>query len=305
MKQNFIYLADFHGEQLDGLLQQALAEKALFTREKLPPTLPRKTLAMIFEKPSLRTRVSFETAMSQLGGHAICLTQADIGLGKREPVKDIARVLGRMCDAIAARTFGHEMLEKLGRHAGVPVINALSDISHPCQAMADVMTIREHFGDLTGLTLAFIGDGNNVARSLAVACDKLGMQFILACPKGYKLPAEFVDSLSPGAVTITDDPSTAVAEADVIYTDTWTSMGQEEQKKKRVKDFAGFQINAELLAMAPDHAIVLHCLPAYRDYEITDEVFEAHAETILTEAENRLHFQRTLLNVLLTAGKID
>ncbi len=305
MKTNFINLTDFTSEQLTALLNRAIADKKLFKQNSLPASLERKTLAMIFEKPSLRTRVSFETAMTHLGGHAIYLTNADIGIGSREPIKDIARVLGRMCDGIMARTFSHEMVELFGTHAGVPVVNALTDYSHPCQAMADLMTAAETFGDLGGRTLTFVGDGNNVALSLAVACSKLGVKFILACPVGYELDAEFLATLPKDAVTTLNDPLAAVAEADVIYTDTWTSMGQEDEKAKRIKDFEGFQINDTLLGAAPEHAIVLHCLPAYRGYEITDEAFEAHAGSIFEESENRLHFQRSLLNVLMAEGGIE
>jgi len=303
MIKDFVDLSDFTSKQLAGLLDRSLADKAAFRKGKLPASLQRKTLAMIFQKPSLRTRASFETAMTQLGGHAMCLTNADIGIGKREPIKDIARVLGRMCDGIMARTFSHKMVEELAEFSGVPVINALTDYSHPCQAMADVMTVQEHFGSLAGRKIAFIGDGNNVARSLAVACSKLGMRFALACPKGYELEKEFVQPLAD-VVTISGDTKAAAAGADVIYTDTWISMGQEEEKAKRIRDFEGFQVNAELLSAAPRHAIVLHCLPAYRGYEITDDAFELHAASILAESENRLHFQRTLLHVLLAEGGV-
>jgi ornithine carbamoyltransferase len=305
MIRNFINIADFTSEQLTGLLDRAISDKALFKQGKLPATLKRKTLAMIFEKASLRTRVSFETAMTQLGGHAIYLTNADIGIDSREEVQDIARVLGRMCDGIMARTFSHKFVEDLGRHADVPVINALTDYSHPCQAMSDLMTIKEHFGGLAGRKIAFVGDGNNVARSLAVACDKLEMGFAIACPAGYELAGSFVNSLSSGSILTTHDPNQAVAQADVVYTDTWVSMGKEAEKEKRIRDFEGFQINDDLLKAAGEHAIVLHCLPAYRGYEITDEVFEAHATAILAEAENRLHFQRTLLNILISEGGIQ
>lgn len=304
MMKNFINLADFNSTQLEYLLSRAITEKQLFRKGKLAPSLQNKTLAMIFEKPSLRTRVSFETAMTHLGGHAICLTQADIGLGSREPVQDVARVLGRMCDGIMARTFSHDMVHQLSEFAGVPVVNALTDYSHPCQAMADLMTAREAFGDLKGRTLVFVGDGNNVARSLAVGCNRFDMQFILACPSGYELENEFIALLPEESFKQTSCPAEAVADADVIYTDTWVSMGQEEEKAMRMKDFDGFQVNANLLAKAPPHAIVMHCLPAYRGYEISEEIFEAHAETIMNEAENRLHFQRALLNALMGDGGI-
>lgn len=320
MIENFIDLGDFSGGQLQSLLDRSIADKALFRAGELPARLTRRTLAMIFEKPSLRTRVSFEAAMAHLGGCAINLAPADIGLGKREPVKDVARVLGRMCDGIMARTFSHDLVVELAEHSPVPVINGLTDYSHPCQAMADLMTVHEHFfpqgpdapqtspTGLGGLKLAFIGDGNNVARSLGVACAKLGMRFALASPEGYDLPDSFPARLreigGADCCEFVRDPIAAVADADVIYTDTWISMGQEDQRDKRVRDFTGFQINADLLAGAPDHAIVLHCLPAYRGYEITDEAFEAHAETIFQQAENRLHFQRTLLTALIADGGI-
>jgi ornithine carbamoyltransferase len=196
------------------------------------------------------------------------------------------------------------MVRQLAAHAAVPVINALTDYSHPCQAMADLMTAQEHFGELAGLKLAFVGDGNNVARSLAAACGKLGMSFVLASPAEFALEESFVAGLPAGCYQWTARPAEAVAEADVVYTDTWVSMGQEDEKQRRVKAFEGFQINAELMSAAPARAVVMHCLPAYRGYEITDEVFEAHAETIMEEAENRLHFQRALLAVLIGEGGV-
>ena len=303
--KDFIEIADLTAGALRALLDRAIADKQQFRRGALAPSLERKTLAMIFEKPSLRTRISFETAMTQLGGHAIYLAPADIGLGTRESVPDVARVLGRMCDGIMARTFSHEAVRELAARSPVSVINALTDYSHPCQAMADLMTALEHFGDLAGRTLAFVGDGNNVARSLAVACAKTEMHFVLASPPGFRLADEFVKSLPDGAsYRWTAEPAEAVAEADVVYADTWVSMGQEAEKARRVAAFGGYQVNAELLAAAPDHAVVMHCLPAYRGYEITEEAFEAHAETILAEAANRLHFQRSLLNVLIGEGGI-
>jgi ornithine carbamoyltransferase len=306
--KDFINLNDFTPPQLQSLLDRAIADKALFRARKLPQTLVGKTLAMIFEKPSLRTRVSFETAMSDLGGHAIYLTQAEIGIGSREAVQDIARVLARMCDGIMARTFSHELVEKLAQWADVPVINALTDYSHPCQAMADLMTAQEHFGPLAGRTLTFVGDGNNVARSLATACCKLDMRFILACPRGYELERQVVTEVcsvgKPDCCRVMHDACAAVAGADVVYTDTWVSMGQEDQKAKRQKDFAGYQVNMDLMSHAPKHAIVMHCLPAYRGFEIDDECFEKYVSHILDEAENRVHFQRSLLAVLIGEGGI-
>ena len=267
------------------------------------PLLEGRTLAMIFEKPSLRTRVSFTVAMTHLGGSAMLLRQEEVGLGHREPLKDIARVLSGMCDGIMARTFSHQTVEDLQRWATVPVINGLTDRSHPCQAMADMMTIEEHFGGLAGRTLAFVGDGNNVARSLSVACGKLGMKFVISSPSAYRIPQEDIDRLMSQVpemefMTVAD-PAEAVHEADVIYTDTWVSMGQESEKAQRRKDFQGFQVNEELIAAAPRHAIVLHCLPAYRDMEISDRVLEGPQSMVFPQAENRLHFQKGLLAVLM------
>ena len=299
MNKDFIGVNDFSNQELSKLLDKALEDKKLFRAGCLEPTLERKTLAMIFEKPSLRTRVSFETAMTQLGGHAIYLTKSDIDIGQRESVQDAARTLDSMCDGIMARTFSHQFVVDLALHSGVPVINALTDYSHPCQAMADMMTVSELFGGLKGRKLTFVGDGNNVARSLAVASAKLGVKFVLACPAGYEFSESFISSLPGGPCEITNEPFEAVHDADVIYTDTWISMGQEDEKAERVKVFSPMQLNAKLLESAPKTAKVLHCLPAHRGYEITDEVFELHAESIFQQAGNRLHFQRSLLDVLM------
>jgi len=268
------------------------------------PILAGKTLAMIFEKPSLRTRVSFEQAMLELGGHAMCLEQNMIGVGNRESPADIARVLSGMVQAISARLFSHETLIELSQHSGVPVINALTDLSHPCQALADVMTIADEFGDeLKGRVVTYVGDGNNVARSLAVLCGKLGLDFNLASPPGYELEQSFADRIMsqvPGMnLCMSNDPREAVRYADVIYTDTWVSMGQEEEKAKRLKDFTGYQVNEQLLAAAPDRAIVLHCLPAYRGTEITDAVMDGPKSRVFPQAHNRLHAQKGLLATLL------
>ena len=306
--KDFINVSGLSKQQVTLLLKRAIADKVEFRAGRLVRSLSNKTLAMIFEKPSLRTRVSFEGAMTQLGGHGIYLSQADIGLGSRESVEDIARVLGRMCNGIMARTFSHELVEKLGQYSPAPVINALTDYSHPCQAMADLMTAIEHFGNLAGRTLAFVGDGNNVARSLATLTAKLDMSFVLACPKGYELEDSFVQQLhaeEPDArYSVTHNPKEGVAQADIVYTDTWTSMGQEAEKDQRKSRFAGFQVNGELLSHAPSTAVVMHCLPAYRGNEITDEIMERYGEIIFEEAENRLHFQRSLLNILMAEGGI-
>lgn len=302
--KHFTAIADCTTAELQHLLRVAeRLKRQLKDTGRNDPILAGKTLAMIFEKPSLRTRVSFAVAMTQLGGNGLLLRQEEVGLGTREPVEDVARVLSGMVDGIMARTFEHEKITGLARHATVPVINGLTDYSHPCQAMADLMTIQEKFGTLAGRTMAFIGDGNNVARSLATACGKFDMRFILAAPAGYELPPEDVDRIM-GHVPemdfeITPDPAEAVKNADILYTDTWVSMGQEEEKAKRVKDFAGFAVDEKLLASAPQHAIVLHCLPAYRGLEISPGVMEGGQSLIFPQAENRLHFQKALLAVLL------
>jgi ornithine carbamoyltransferase len=268
------------------------------------PVLSGKTLAMIFEKPSLRTRVSFAVAMTHLGGSGLVLRPDEVGIGIREPAQDVARVLSGMCDGIMARTFEHEKVTGLAKWASVPVINGLTDYSHPCQAMTDLMTLEEKFGgNLKGRTLAFIGDGNNVARSLAVACGKFGMRFVLASPPGYELPQDDVDQVMARVpemdFTITHDPAEAVESADAVYTDTWVSMGQEEEKERRIKDFAGFHIDEKLMAAAPKHAVVLHCLPAYRGLEISEGIMEGPQSLVFPQAENRLHFQKGLLAVLM------
>ena len=241
--------------------------------------------------------------MADLGGTAIYLKPEDIGIiGQREPAKDMARVFGRYIDGIMARTFSHETIVELDRWANVPVINALSDWSHPCQAMADLLTIQEHCGQLKGLKLAYIGDGNNVARSLAFACAKFGMQFVCASPKGYELDSqsfETANAVLPDCAVQTNDPAEAVKNAQVVYTDTWVSMGQEAEKAQRIKDFQGFAVDESLLANAPKDAKIMHCLPAYRGYEISDSVMESENSIVFDQAENRLHFQRALLKYLM------
>ncbi|MEX0775592.1 MAG: ornithine carbamoyltransferase [Phycisphaeraceae bacterium] len=268
------------------------------------PVLAHKTLAMIFEKPSLRTRASFEQAMLELGGHAIVMGDAEVGLGKRETAADVARVLSGIVHGIVARVFEHQKLIDLAQYATIPVINALSDFSHPCQALADAMTIMDEFGrDLRGRTVAYVGDGNNVARSLAVLCGRLGMNFIHACPSGYELERELTERILaqvPGMnLQLTHDPVVAVHDADVLYTDTWVSMGKEAEASERLRQFGPYQINSGLLAAAPAHAIVMHCLPAYRGKEITSEVLEGPRSRVWSQAHNRLHGQKGLLAVLL------
>ncbi len=302
--KDFLSINDCSAEQLKELLQESRELKKLYKGGGRDLCLSGKVLAMLFEKPSLRTRISFQVAMTDLGGNAIYVKPEDIGgIGKREPVKDMARVLSRYVDGIMARTFEHSTITELAEFATVPVINALTDWSHPCQAMADILTIVEHCGRLKGVKIAFVGDGNNVARSLAFACAKLGMKMVIATPAGYELDAETIqvaNQISANSVVQTNSPTEAVVDADVIYTDTWVSMGQEDEKKKRLEDFVGFQVNTKLLKSASSDVKIMHCLPANRGYEITDEVAESANSIIFEQSENRLHFQRALLKKLMS-----
>ncbi|NBB82002.1 MAG: ornithine carbamoyltransferase [Alphaproteobacteria bacterium] len=257
------------------------------------PVLAGQTLAMLFEKPSLRTRVSFEQAMYELGGRSIVLGQHEVQLGQRETVGDFARVVSGMVQGVAARVHQHHHLLEMAEHAAVPVINMLSERAHPCQALADVMTIRDEFGpDLAGRTVVFVGDGNNCARSLALLCDRLGARFIHAGPRAYRLAG--VDSAA-----WVEDPHQAVRRADVIYCDTFVSMGHEDEKARRLDEFKAYQVNAALVNAAPERAIVLHCLPAYRGVEITDEVMDGPRSRVFAQSHNRLHAQKGLLAVLM------
>lgn len=301
--KNFICIDEHSYEELNELLQLSIELKGLYKSGQRDLCLAGKTLAMLFEKTSLRTRMSFQIAMDDLGGNAIYMKPDDIGIiGKREPAKDMARVIGRYVHGIMARTFAHQTIIDLAEFGGVPVINALSDWTHPCQAMADLQTIKEHLGELKGLKLAYIGDGNNVARSLAFACAKFGMKCVVASPKEYSLDDESIkraNEICEGSAEQLLDPFVAVKDANVVYTDTWVSMGQEDEKAKRVKDFEGYQVNAELMSAAPADCRIMHCLPAYRGFEITDEIVECENSVIFDEAENRLHFQRALLKKLM------
>ncbi len=304
--KDFLSIANLNDTDLRLLLADAIELKSAGWGNALSD----KTLALLFEKPSLRTRASFEVAMRQLGGQVIYLSPAEVGLGKRESVPDVARVLSRYVDVIAARVFSHDSLEVLAEYAAVPVINALSDKEHPCQALADLMTIYEHKGDLRGLTLAFIGDGNNVAVSLALACSLAGMNFNIATPGGYELPKSVVERAqangeSSGAeIECGSDPKLAVRGADVVYTDTWTSMGQEAENTARIKAFTGYQVDSALMSLAADDAIFMHCLPAHRGQEVSDEVMESAASVVFDQAENRLHAQKAVLAQLLGGAGI-
>lgn len=287
---HFISLTDLDAEQV-----RAVLDKAFELRGKRCEVLKDKTLVMLFEKPSLRTRVSFEQAMNELGGRAIVIRQDEVGLGQRESIADVARVLSGMVQGVAARVFDHAKLVEFAQHATVPVINMLSDDAHPVQVLADAMVLIDEFGkDLTGRRLAWIGDGNNVARSLAHLCRHLGMTLTIASPKGYELP----DAAALGVVTAAD-PKQAVADADAVFTDTFVSMGQEKEKQQRLDAFKDYQVNEQLLAAAPPHAVVLHCLPAYRGIEITDGVMDGPQSRVFPEAHNRLHAQKGLLALML------
>jgi ornithine carbamoyltransferase len=301
--RHFLDLLDLTPGEIGFLLTEAARLKAAHRRGRPTPLLRGRVLGMIFEKPSLRTRVSFEAAMAQLGGASVFLGGGDGGLGKRESVPDFARVMSEYVDGVVLRTFSHGTVEAFAAHATVPVINGLSDYCHPCQALGDLLTLHEAFGDPAGRTVAFVGDGNNVARSLAVICGKVGVRFVLAAPDGYGFDAAFLDAYrraAPhGELVLNGDPRHAVGEADVIYTDVWTSMGQEAEQEERLKRFAGFQVNATLLALAPPHARVMHCLPAHRGEEVTGDVLEGDRSLVFPQAGNRMHAQKALLVWLL------
>jgi len=299
--KDLLSIADLNSEDIPLLISRAVEMK----NEGWTTSLSEKVLALVFEKPSLRTRVSFEIAMRQLGGYAIYLSPAEVGLGKRESVADVARVLSRYVNAIAARTFSHQTLEVLARYADVPVINALSDIEHPCQALADLLTIYEKKGELEGLTLAYVGDGNNVAHSLMLASARVGIRFRIASPIGYKVRDDLLElarsyAMDSGAeIMCTEDPRQAVREADVVYTDVWTSMGQEAESEKRRKAFARYQINGELLSLAEEDAILMHPLPAHHGEEVAEGILNSPQSVAFDQAENRMHLQKALLADML------
>lgn len=294
--KHLLKLLDLSSEELISLLD--LADQLKYEQKHGIPHrhLAGKTLAMIFEKASTRTRVSFETGMYQLGGHALFLSAKEMQIGRGEPVQDTARVLSRYVDGIMIRTFRQEEVEDLAKYGSIPVINGLTDFCHPCQVLADLMTVREKFGSFKGLKLCYIGDGNNMANSLIVGGLKAGMQVACASPKGYQPdPAVLEFAAGMEGFELYEDPKEAVKGADVVVTDTWASMGQEEEKAVRAKAFQGYQVNHDLMALAAPGAIVLHCLPAYRGQEITDETFEEHAAEIFEETENRLHVQKAVM----------
>jgi ornithine carbamoyltransferase len=294
MKRDLLRIADLATAEIEAILGLATRLKAELRARTPHPLLAGRTLAMIFEKPSLRTRVTFEVGMVQLGGAAISLAQGDIKLGEREPASDIARNLERWVDLILARTFLHHSLLDLATAARVPVINGLSDLHHPCQVLADCFTLLEHRGRIAGLRVVFVGDGNNMAHSWMDAAARLGFDFVLACPPGYE-PDPGITAEAGSHVTITHDVDAAVRGADALYTDVWTSMGQEHEAAARRRAFKQFQVNERLVEMAGKDALVMHCLPAHRGEEITDAVIESPRSVIFDQAENRLHVQKAIM----------
>ena len=299
--KDLLSISDLSSEDISLLMSDTMVMKA----SGWLSSLSGKTLALLFEKPSLRTRVSFEVAIQQLGGQAIYLSPAEVGLGKRESVADVARVLSRYVDAIVARTFSHNTLEILAGYTSVPVINALSDREHPCQVLADLFTIYEKKGELKGLTIAYIGDGNNVAHSLLLAAALACLNFRISSPEGYQVEEKVLSTaqgyaIDSGAkIVLTEKPNQAAINADIIYTDVWTSMGQEAESKKRLKAFAGYQVNSKLLALAREGAILMHPLPAHRGEEVAEGILESPASVVFDQAENRMHLTKALLVSIL------
>jgi ornithine carbamoyltransferase len=306
--KDFLAISDYTPAELQSLLDLAVRLKEERNSAGNPPMLKGKVLAMIFQKPSLRTRVSFDMAMRHLGGDALYLSPQEIGLGKRESIADVARVLAGYIDAIMARVFDHEHVIALAKWSSVPVINGLSDYNHPCQGMADALTIQEKFGKLKGLNVTYVGDGNNVAVSLMHVCAKLGANFTIANPAGYDLNPKAVAAAkqfaaeSGSQLSFLRDPHQAVKDAHVIYTDTWTSMGQEEETKVREQVFPPYQVNAKLISEANREVIVMHCLPAHRGQELTDEIADGPHSVIFPQAHNRMHAQKAILVRLFKAG---
>ena len=296
--RHFLTLLDLSPNELRGVLKRASEMKIMLRNGLVHEYLARKTLAMVFEKSSTRTRVSFETAMTQLGGASIFLSPTDTQLGRGEPIEDTARVLSRMVDAIMVRTFAHTKIETMAKYSTVPVINALTDDHHPCQLLADLQTYEENRGSITGKTVCWVGDGNNMCNSFIDAARQLDFELVVACPEGYE-PMERLVEMNSKRVRIVRDPKTAVRGAHLVATDVWASMGQEAEKQKREKAFAGFQVTLELMALADSKALFLHCRPAHRGEEVSAEVIDAPHSVVWEEAENRLHAQKALLEFLL------
>ncbi|MEC2077517.1 ornithine carbamoyltransferase [Metabacillus fastidiosus] len=301
-KKDFLNLLDYTGKEILELINEAIE----LEKNPIQNVLAGKTLAMIFEKSSTRTRVSFETGMYQLGGNALYLNSQDTQIGRGEPIEDTAKVLSGYVDGIMIRTFEHSKVEELAKHASIPVINGLTDFSHPCQALADLKTILDLKGKFKGLKTTYLGDGNNVAHSLMIGCAKVGMDFAIGCPKGYEPDSEVVEKAKAigaetgATITVTNDPTIAVLNADIIYTDVWASMGQESEQKERELAFADFQVNSKLTAYAKEDYHFLHCLPAHREEEVTAEIIDGPHSAVFPQAHNRLHVQKALLKKLLS-----
>lgn len=301
--RHFLTLRDLNRDELSTLIQRAIELKTAWksgSHDYQP--LKNQTLAMIFEKASTRTRVSFETGMVQLGGHGMFLSSNDTQLGRGEPIQDSARVISSMVDIVMIRTFGHDIVETFAEYSSVPVINALTDAYHPCQLLADMMTYHEHRGDISGKTVTYVGDGNNMCQSWMNAALQFDFHLNIACPKGYEPDAALVEELADH-VTITQDINTAVDNASLISTDVWASMGQEEEQRIREEAFAAFQVNSDVMALAKEDALFMHCLPAHREEEVTTQVLEGAQSVVWDEAENRLHAQKALLEALMLGFK--
>jgi ornithine carbamoyltransferase len=296
--RHFLTLLDFEPEELRSLINRAMELKAMQHRRELFEPFKGHVMGMIFEKASTRTRVSFETGMSQLGGHALFLSPRDTQLGRGEPIEDSARVLSSMVDIIMIRTFGHDLIERFAQHSSVPVINALTDSFHPCQLLADIQTFVEHRGDISGKTVCWIGDGNNMCHSYINAPRQFDFELKIACPEGYE-PDQGLLQDNAGRVSVVRKPADAARDADLLVTDVWASMGQEDEARQRLEQFSGYQVNEELLSVAASDALYMHCLPAHRGEEISAELMERADSVIWDEAENRLHAQKALLEFLL------
>jgi ornithine carbamoyltransferase len=304
-KRDLLSLTDITPAEIEYILTLAKDLKQRHRSGLAPRFLEGKTLALLFHKPSLRTRTSFEVGMHQLGGFTTYMHDQEIGIGVREPVKDLARVLSRYYDGIVLRTFGHDIVAELAQAASVPVINGLTDLLHPCQILSAMQALNEHFGQLKGLHIAYLGDGNNVANSWLLGAAQMGLTLTIACPQAYRpeptivMQAQHIAETTGAILDIIEDPKQAVKGADVVYTDVWTSMGQEAEAESRRQIFRPYQINAALMAETPSHAVVMHCLPAHRGEEITEAVLESPRSLVFEEAENRLHAQKALLVFLL------
>lgn len=301
-KKHLLSVLDFESEEIYDLLRTA----SNFKKGLSQSSLENKSVALIFEKPSLRTRVSFDIAISQLGGHPVYLSKDEVGMGIREPISDIAKVLSRFVNGVVVRTFSQNTLKELSANSSVPIINALSDEEHPCQALADILTMHEKLGDISGKKIAYIGDGNNVASSLAIAAATLGANVVIAAPDGYSLPTHIIETVRLRAFSakanllLTDNPNEAASDADVIYTDVWTSMGQEEETETRLEAFKSFQVNQKLLSLSKTSALFMHPLPAHPGQEISIGLLENPKSVVFDQAENRLHMQKAILSKLIS-----